>query len=153
VSTTRSAAIRPQVPLDVSAASVVHRRVRSIDEIAAAVRSGWDADTAWIDDWDARNPPRGQCGSSALVLQDLRGGALLRGLVAVDGDQVVHYWNVLDLGQVDLTWHQFPPHARLVHSEVVERAELLPTTWFADRVALLAVRVDDALARSATPAP
>jgi hypothetical protein len=133
--------------LDVAAASVVRRHVRSIDEIARAIRSGWAADTAWIDDWDERNAPRGQCGSSALVLQDLRGGSLLRGRVAVDGDEIVHYWNVLDLGQVDLTWHQFPTHARFVHSEVVERAEMLPTRWFADRAALLRIRADDALAR------
>src|SRR4051812_43598702 len=56
-------------------------RRTSLEELAVVLRQGWHADTSWIDDWDAQCPARGQCGSTALVLNDLRGGELMRGLV------------------------------------------------------------------------
>jgi hypothetical protein len=113
-----------------------------IDELAAVLRAAWDADTAWIEDWHPRNPPRGQCGSTAIVLQDLRGGALMRGLVEeTPGIRAVHYWNVLDIGQVDLTWQQFPVTARIVLGERVDRSELLVNRWFVDRYETLRARV------------
>ena len=94
----------------------------------------WGADTAWIEDWRPSNGARGQCGSTAIVLQDLRGGDLMRGLVEEGpGVRTVHYWNVLDIGQVDLTWEQFPSSARIVLGERVDRADLLVNRWFIER--------------------
>jgi hypothetical protein len=120
------------------------RRVHkpSIDEVAEHIRSAWRADSAWIDDWDAGNAPRGQCGSTALVVQDLFGGSLMRALVAVTpNDHAVHYWNVVGIGQVDLTWHQFPATATIVHGEPVERRDLLATAWLDGRYRALRDRV------------
>ena len=125
----------------------MERPVRSIDELAAAIRAEWAADTAWIDDWSADNAPRGQCGSSSIVLQDHRGGELMSALVQeAPGDLTVHYWNVLDLGQVDLTWHQFARSARIVQAKVVTREDLLTTAWLTNRYEKLAARVVDRLA-------
>lgn len=58
------------------------------------------------DAWSPAKPARGQCGVTALVLQDLLGGELLLAEVRnVDGSrQGVHYWNRLGGGlEIDLT--------------------------------------------------
>ncbi len=138
----------PTPPLDqlltpnVAPQRPVQRPSRSIDELASAIRAEWDADTAWIDDWSADNAPRGQCGSSSIVLQDHRGGELMSALVEeAPGVVTVHYWNVLDLGQVDLTWHQFAPSARIAHAGLATREDLLTTSWLTARYETLAARV------------
>jgi hypothetical protein len=117
----------------------------ALDDLAATLRRAWHADTAWIDDWQPEAPARGQCGSTALVLNDLRGGQLMRGLVDEGGrDLTLHYWNTLDLGQIDLTWMQFPPSARLVHGERVLRSDLLTSSWLETRYRTLRDRVGPA---------
>lgn len=59
-----------------------HVRVASItrEDIEAAVRTAWARDTcdlADVGDWSAANPARGQCGTTALAINDLLGGELL----------------------------------------------------------------------------
>lgn len=57
------------------------------------------------DGWTPENPTFGQCAVTALLVQDIHGGELLRGKVG----QVSHYWNRLpDGSELDLTWEQFP---------------------------------------------
>ncbi len=54
--------------------------------------------------WTPDNPAYGQCAVTALVIQDLLGGDLLRGTV----NGVSHYWNRLPDGtEIDLTKSQF----------------------------------------------
>jgi hypothetical protein len=114
----------------------------SLAHVVTILEGAWRADTAWIDDWDPTNPARGQCGSSALVVQDLCGGALMRGLVEESpGDLIVHYWNALELGEFDSTWQQFADGARVVSSTQVEREHLLTTTWLTERYEALRDRV------------
>ena len=114
-----------------------------LSELAARLTRAWKADSAWIDDWDDRNPARGQCGSTALVVQDVCGGALMSGIV-LDGSMTrhVHYWNVLGGDRVDLTWNQFTGPTRIVRSEPVGRAGMLRTQWFAERYEALRARVN-----------
>ena len=113
-----------------------------LSDLAAVLPRAWKADSAWIDDWDDRNPARGQCGSTALVVQDLCGGSLMCGIVLDRGfGRHVHYWNVLSGDPLDLTWHQFPSPARIVRSESVGRIHLLSTRWFIDRYEALRLRV------------
>jgi|tagenome__1003787_1003787.scaffolds.fasta_scaffold19231227_1 hypothetical protein len=122
----------------------------AVEGLAAQLRAAWNADTAWIDDWHPRNPARGQCGSTALVIQDLCGGTLLRGLVDEAGsDLTVHYWNALELGQLDVTWAQFPAAARIVLGEQVDREDLLTTPWLMRRYETLLTRVQRAQQHSA----
>ncbi|MGW4232847.1 YunG family protein [Streptomyces sp. NPDC004980] len=95
-------------------------------DIEAAVRSSWDADTttpAWRPRWDPDNPARDQCGVTALVVNDLLGGELIRGEVRVDGVRVdYHWWNRLGMGiEIDLTREQFAPHEIVVGGVVIER--------------------------------
>lgn len=72
-----------------------------------AIRAGWSrASSADPAGWNASNPAWGQCAVTALVIQDVLGGDLLRVVV---GDQT-HYFNRLPGGEViDLTREQFGP--------------------------------------------
>jgi hypothetical protein len=50
------------------------------EDIEAAVRAAWARDTCdpvEADDWSPANPARGQCGTTALTINDLLGGELL----------------------------------------------------------------------------
>ncbi|MFE1188117.1 YunG family protein [[Kitasatospora] papulosa] len=97
-----------------------------LTDIEAAVRSSWGADTTTPvhrPDWHPGNPARDQCGVTALVLNDLLGGELIRGEVRVDGERVdFHWWNRLgaDL-EIDLTREQFAPHEIVTGGVPVER--------------------------------
>jgi hypothetical protein len=118
----------------INSASVLRSEHASLDALVKVLPLSWRAHTAWIDDWDERNPARGQCGSTALVVQDLHGGTLMTGVVG-DGSHppLVHYWNVLAAGVTDLTWQQFPASARVLHRKAAVRSELLCRSWFIDR--------------------
>ena len=75
------------------------------------MRAGWAADTCDPVDlpWSTDNPARGQCGVTALVLNDLLGGDLMSAQVLFpDGtEQGWHTWNVFRDGfEVDLTLDQ-----------------------------------------------
>ncbi|WKX23017.1 MULTISPECIES: hypothetical protein [unclassified Streptomyces] len=95
-------------------------------DIERAVRDSWSAETCtpeFRSQWTADNPARDQCGVTAMVLNDLLGGELIRGEVHVAGERVdYHWWNRLgpDL-EVDLTREQFGPHETVVGGTVVPR--------------------------------
>lgn len=86
--------------------------ITSLTELERAVRASWSHQTCDPIDlpWSEDNPPRGQCGVTALFLHDLLGGELLLAEVRnADGSrQGVHYWNRLPGGlELDLTRAQF----------------------------------------------
>lgn len=81
-------------------------------DLEAAIRASWAEDSCDPVDlpWSPGNAARGQCGVTALVIQDHIGGELLMATVLnPDGTrQGVHYWNRLPDGtEVDLTREQF----------------------------------------------
>jgi hypothetical protein len=61
------------------------------------------------DEWSEENPARGQCGVTALVVQELLGGEILVANVLRDGVRVDrHAWNRLGSGlTLDLRRSQF----------------------------------------------
>ena len=86
----------------------------TLADIERAFRSSWGPDTTCLDDdglerWDRANPAYGQCGPTALIIQELLGGDLL--IASVTGGQERdgwHYWNRLGRGiELDLTREQF----------------------------------------------
>lgn len=97
------------------------------EEIEVAVRAAWARDTCDpvdVDDWSAANPARGQCGTTALTLNDLLGGELLVAeVLRADGSrQGVHWWNRLPDGtEIDLTREQFASHEVIQQPRVVQR--------------------------------
>ena len=102
------------------------------EDIEAAVRAAWARDTCDpvdVGDWSASNPARGQCGATALTLNDLLGGELLVAEVfRTDGSrQGVHWWNRLPDGtEIDLTREQFASHEVIQLPRVVPRPSELP---------------------------
>jgi hypothetical protein len=96
------------------------------EDIEAAVRAAWARDTCDpvdADDWSLANPARGQCGTTALTINDLLGGELLVAEVLhADGSrQGVHWWNRLPDGtEIDLTREQFTSH------EVIQQPRAMP---------------------------
>lgn len=78
--------------------------------IAEALSQSWSRDTsAQPEIWSEETPAQGQCAVTALVVQELLGGDLLRG----DVRRTSHYWNLLPSGsELDLTRYQFGSHVQ-----------------------------------------
>jgi hypothetical protein len=98
--------------------------LRSLAELERAIRDSWSEETCDPVDlpWSPGNPAKGQCGVTALVVQDLLGGELLMAEVHhADGTrQGVHYWNRLaGAAELDLTREQFT-------DEVVGEPDMVP---------------------------
>jgi len=97
----------------------------TLSEVEAAVRSSWGPETSFASaDYMARGagqPSRGQCGTTALVIQNLLGGDLMVADVEYEGRvEGVHYWNVTPGGvELDLTRDQFTPAESLVNQRRV----------------------------------
>jgi hypothetical protein len=102
------------------------------EDIEAAVRTAWARDTCDpvdADDWSPANPARGQCGTTALTINDLLGGELLVAEVLhADGSrQGVHWWNRLPDGtEIDLTREQFTSHEVIQQPHAMPRPSELP---------------------------
>ncbi|MFF9342605.1 MULTISPECIES: hypothetical protein [unclassified Streptomyces] len=97
-----------------------------LSDIERAVRDSWSAETCTPESrsrWTGDNPARDQCGVTAMVVNDLLGGELLRGEVHVDGVRVdYHWWNRLGAGvEIDLTREQFGPGETVTAGTVVPR--------------------------------
>jgi hypothetical protein len=101
-------------------------------DIEQAVRSSWSAETAtpeFRSRWSKDNPVRDQCGVTAMVINDLLGGELMRGEVHVNGERVdYHWWNRLGMGmEIDLTREQFGPEETVTEGVVIPRPPV--TEW------------------------
>ena len=124
---------------------------RSLSEVSHAIVESWSPETCHATpEFVAAGRPgdrtRGQCGTSALVLQDWLGGTLLVADVCVEGKLIgVHYWNRLPVGtEVDLTQDQFQPGETLSKPREVTRPPGLPRKGV-DAYLLLASRVGTVL--------
>ncbi|MBE9607435.1 hypothetical protein IAI18_21410 [Acetobacteraceae bacterium H6797] len=93
------------------------------ERLLPALRESWSGLTS--SRWRSDNPAHGQCDVTALVVQDLSGGELLK--TPVPGGW--HFYNLIDEQRHDLTASQFdtpPAYADLPAS----RAEALATAGF-----------------------
>ncbi len=100
--------------------------ITALGRVDEALRASWDratCDPVDLPIWHPQNPARGQCGVTALVLQDLLGGDLVLAEVQHhDGTrQGVHYWNRLGVVEVDLTREQFTDGERIGCGQIVPR--------------------------------
>lgn len=101
-------------------------------QMLEAIKRSWCPETRAPGDYspdvlDDPGGPAGQCAVTALLVQDLLGGDIVRGLLTRPSDLVgdgasaeflnktgSHYWNrIPDMGDVDLTLSQFPPWCRI----------------------------------------
>lgn len=112
--------------MSVAPATMATMTIHLLTDIEQALRSSWSAETCtpeYRDRWTPDNPARDQCGVTAMVLNDLLGGELVRGEVRVDGVRTdFHWWNRLGMGvEIDLTREQFGAEEVVVGGEVVVR--------------------------------
>ena len=124
----------------------------TLNEIEAAVRASWGPETAFASAAymaRGRQPSRGQCGTTALVIQDLLGGDLMVADVACEGQvEVVHYWNAMPGGvELDLTRDQFTAGESLVDPRRVTTRRSSSATAGEQAFQLLRERVTAALRR------
>ncbi|WP_025619515.1 YunG family protein [Salinispora cortesiana] len=99
----------------------------NVELLRPMFQTAWGPDTCDphdLADWRPENPARGQCGTTALVVQELLGGELILGEVHVEGVKTgFHWWNRLPDGtDVDLTAGQFHP-GEIVTGGAVRRRE------------------------------
>src|SRR6266487_2671490 len=106
------------------------------DDLCAAVRGVWTADTSADQAWSATWPSLGQCAVTALVIQDYLGGELAR--AEVDGRS--HYWYVVDGETIDLTRDQFASGAPARNAATRSRSYVLSYADTARRYDLLRAR-------------
>lgn len=103
----------------------------TVSQLEHLVRAAWGPDTCdphALAKWCPENAARGQCGATALVVQDLLGGHLVLGEVHEDGvRQGWHYWNRLPDGvEIDLTREQFGVAESVTAGKVVQRPDDAP---------------------------
>lgn len=111
-----------------------------------AIRRGWAADTSASPElWTPENPALGQCAVTALVIQDILGGHLMRGTVFGES----HYWNWLpNETELDLTLEQFEPDEFGIYRETMgfrDRDYVLSFPATVSRYEILKMRVRRAL--------
>ena len=99
----------------------------TLHALDAAVRASWGPDVcedpADLPRWSPANPARGQCGPTALVVNDLLGGELCVAEVRLrDGAQRgFHWWNRLAGVDIDLTLEQFEADELVQEPRVLSR--------------------------------
>ncbi len=103
------------------------------------VEACWDKSTsADPDSWTLGNGAYGQCAVTALLVQDILGGNLLRSVASWERDSVSHYFNEPHDGKVlDLTRKQFRADCRFSTPEYRERSCVLSYTDTALRYEIL----------------
>jgi hypothetical protein len=99
----------------------------TLHALEVAIRTSWGPDVcddpADVPRRSPANPARGQCGATALVVNDLLGGDLcVAEVLLTDGTQQgFHWWNRLAGLDVDLTREQFGPDERVQAPRVLAR--------------------------------
>lgn len=77
----------------------------SLDVLRKALENTWTKETSNSPDkWKKSKPSVGQCAVTALIVNDICGGAIFRGEFS-NGE--THYWNLVGDNVVDLTRDQF----------------------------------------------
>ncbi len=103
------------------------------------LRRAWSSETSRH--WRPDNPASGQCGVTALVVQDALGGEILK--TGVNG--AWHFYNRIDGGRVDFTMGQFDSpiiyadlpsnRSEALHDTAREQYELLQQRMMITRLA------------------
>ncbi|WP_426025269.1 YunG family protein [Brevundimonas sp. TSRC1-1] len=73
----------------------------ALNELEGRLKSAWSVETATT--WTRDNPALGQCSVTALVVNDLLGGRILKTRVGPN----YHFYNLIDDTRIDLTSSQF----------------------------------------------
>lgn len=75
-------------------------------EFGQRLRAAFCRETSELpEQWTPKNPSKGQCHVSALLLQEEFGGDIHEGCTST---RIFHYWSVIDGITIDITRDQFP---------------------------------------------
>lgn len=85
------------------------------DELQDLLFNAWSSESS--SQWRPENPARGQCGVTALVVQDMTGGEILR--TTVDGHS--HFYNRINGVRHDFTASQFT--SPVVYEDILANRE------------------------------
>lgn len=113
--------------------------------MTSKIQRAWAADTAHMGQWDPEQPAKGQCAVTALLVQELLGGGIVKADFTDIEASGTHYWNMLPNGQaLDLTQAQFTAWVEFSSVQPRDREHLLrdPDTFarykrLKDRLGLL----------------
>jgi hypothetical protein len=110
-----------------------------VDDVGGIISACWNRRTSYDPaGWSNRNRAWGQCAVTALVVQDLFGGIVLRGYI----NGIEHYWNRLpNEAEVDLTRTQFAKVREVASVVPASREFILSSPSTASRYADLKRRV------------
>ncbi|PIN69353.1 hypothetical protein COV93_05865 [Candidatus Woesearchaeota archaeon CG11_big_fil_rev_8_21_14_0_20_43_8] len=99
-----------------------------ISKLEKILKRAWCRETsADPDNWTEKVPEYGQCAVTACVVQDYMGGEIVwANAKHPNGQEISHYFNVVDDEEVDLTRSQFP-EGTLIPLGVPKRKQF-PTT-------------------------
>lgn len=102
----------------------------TIEDLQRRLEAAWSLDTTQTPErFDAEHPAAGQCCVSSLVVRDVLGGVILRG---VTNRGTIHYWNELPSGAwYDSTRAQFDDEEVVVS---VQRDYDTALYWFPDTI-------------------
>ena len=86
-----------------------------VKNVIEALEKSWSAETSYDpNDWSTKNPARGQCAVSSLIMQDFFGGEIVRFAAESNGVYEKHYANIIEGSLIDVTRSQYPDTAVLV---------------------------------------
>ncbi|MCF3642119.1 hypothetical protein LXM94_19305 [Rhizobium sp. TRM95111] len=77
------------------------QRIPDLDDLRRAIAHGWSSETS--SKWRLDNPALGQCSVTALVAQEIAGGAILKTAVG----SAWHFYNEIDGRRIDFSESQF----------------------------------------------
>jgi len=99
----------------------------TIAEFAKSIRGCWSRETSYFpQEWESKNPARGQCLITALLARDVFGGAIIKG-TACDEE---HYWNLIpNVGEVDFTGEQYGGLALWRRAEAIAHSGCAPDAY------------------------
>jgi hypothetical protein len=98
-------------------------------ELETRLRGAWSRESSSL--WSADNPARGQCNPTALVVQDILGGELLK----TPTREGPHFYNRVGGRRLDFTASQFP-NPPLYEDLPATREEVMASTSQAQYEAL-----------------
>src|SRR6202140_5179705 len=106
--------------------AVISREAGLMRTLPAVFQECWSRETSYDPEKGTpENPTHGQCAITALVIQDLLGGDLLR----AKGNGAEHYWNRLpDSRELDLTRDQFGSALTITAPDRVSREYVLSSS-------------------------
>lgn len=104
------------------------------EDLVRRIEASWHLDTTFCpDEYAYRHPSYGQCGVTAILLQERYGGDIKFGTALYKGERCRHYWNYIDGEDVDLTRVQFRPGTLIRIEGVTDKETILCNPWFQER--------------------